>query len=67
MSKMITVTEVTSAEEFEKKLINSDLILKIEDTNEDSYGKSIIFFQGDPLEIHTNQTLEELKNLINNG
>jgi len=62
---MITITEVTPDEESENKLINSDLILKIEDTDENSYGNSIIFFKENPLKIHVNETQDELKNLIN--
>jgi len=64
---MITITEINPDEESKNTVINSDLILKIEYTPEDSYGKSIIYFQNNSLEIHVNETQDELKNLINNG
>jgi len=63
---MIIITEITPDDESQDKLINSNLILKIEKTDEDSYGNSIIYFQKNKLEIHVNETLDELNNLINN-
>ena len=68
MAKMIEVTQtggvVSSKSSDEKILINADMIIKIEDTDENYAGDSRILLI-DKSAVYVNESQEELRVLIN--